>query len=68
MVMDEKKVNRHTHPILVKARKDAYMAGVRDGFRDGYQKGYEQKCEEIHRYYKIVIHALERKLEVISNG
>ena len=62
--MDEKKVNRHNHPMMVKARKESYMAGIRDGYRDGYKNGYEQKCDEIHRYYRIIIQALERKMEV----
>ena len=55
-------VNRNNHPLLVKARRDAYFAGRTDGYKAGYQKGYGERCEEIHRYYKIIIHALETRI------
>lgn len=64
--MAEGKVNRNNHPILVKARHDSYWAGRKEGFNDGFQKGYEKKCEEIHRYYRIILHALETKLDVLN--
>lgn len=77
--MAEKKINRHTHPILVKARKESYFAGKTDGFKEGYTKGYGERCADLIRYYTICLKALEtksrmqqeeiRKLkELINNG
>ena len=38
----DKKVNRNNHPILVKARKASYEAGIRDGYQKGYKDGFEK--------------------------
>ena len=62
--MAEGKINRHNHPLMVNARRDSYFAGRRDGYAEGYQKGYEERCNEIHRFYKIIIAALESKANI----
>lgn len=62
----DKKVNRNNHPILVKARRESYYAGRKDGYNDGYKIGYQTRCDEIHRFYKIIIHALEAKVDLAN--
>ena len=62
------KVNRHNHPLMVEARRESYYAGRADGYREGYQKGYEARCSEIHRYYRIIISALESKINISNEA
>ena len=57
------KVNRHNHPLMVKARRESYRAGVKVGYDEGYRQGYNMKCTEIHNYYKTITYALELKIE-----
>lgn len=64
--MAEEKINRNNHPILVKARESAYEHGWAVGKSEGYQEGYGNKCDEIHRHYKIIINALERRAEALN--
>lgn len=64
--MAEKKITRHNHPLMVNARKESYMAGRADGYKEGYQKGYEERCNELHRYYRTIIAALETKLDTAT--
>jgi flagellar biosynthesis/type III secretory pathway protein FliH len=64
--MAEEKVNRNNHPILVKAREASYKHGWAVGKREGYDEGYGNKCDEIHRYYRIIINALERRVEALN--
>ncbi len=62
------KVNRHNHPLMVNARRESYYAGRADGYKEGYQEGYEARCTEIHRYYRIIISALESKANIANEA
>ena len=70
--MSEKKITRHNHPIMVEARKEAYMKGYRDGREDGVQKGYERAAihlAEIHRMEIIHLRGIiERLLKEKGGG
>ena len=55
--MADKEAIKHNHPYLVKARRDAYFAGRRDGFKDGFVGG------EVHDYYRQCIRALELRVQ-----
>lgn len=64
--MAEEKVNRNNHPILIKARRESYFAGRKEGYNDGYATGFSCKCETVHNYYKNITHALERRVDVLT--
>jgi flagellar biosynthesis/type III secretory pathway protein FliH len=66
--MAEGKINRHNHPIMVNARRKSYHAGMADGYKDGYRAGYEARCDELHRYYRTIIAALETKLDTANEA
>ena len=61
--MDEKKVNRHNHPLLEDVRRKAYNAG----FADGFTKGVDERCEGLHKHYRQIISSFQRKFDEISN-
>ena len=58
------KINRHNHPLMVNARRESYYAGRRDGHKEGLQQGYEARCNELHRYYRVLLSALQTNLDV----
>ena len=63
--MADKKINRHNHPILVKARKEAYEAGRRDGYKAKAEHVYESvrglcdiTIQRLHNHYRYIIDSL----------
>lgn len=68
------KVNRHNHPIMVKARHDAYFEGKKDGFKEGYESAAKERKAWCNMAYeaeitclKEIIKALERSDDLSQN-
>lgn len=64
--MADKKITRHNHPLMVNARKAAYMAGKADGYLEGYQQGYANRCADLYRSYRTLIEVAQVKLDVAN--
>lgn len=60
------KVNRHNHPLMVKARRASYYAGKRDGFNDGFKKGFEQRCENLQHYYQTILAVFQKRIDLAN--
>ena len=66
--MAEGKINRNNHPILVKARKASFDAGVNAGFKNGFAKGFEEGKTEGIRITTLPYRAKVSYLNAIVEG
>lgn len=63
-----KKVNRHNHPLMVNARREAYQAGRTDGYKEGFQKGYEQCNDNLVHYYETILAVFQKRLNKMQEA